>query len=622
MWRKMPVLCAILLAIVGLQVRVTAQSSSSIPKARTAGSNPENPGAAFTLKKYSRMVNLDVVVEDSKGNHIRGLKAADFEIYEQTPSRSKHKREQKIVGVREVHVAQMAPTVEAPSEAASEAGVYTNAVAVQKDPVPLTVLLVDGINTEIQYQAQAHEQMVRMLKQLPPNVPVAVFLMGTRLQVLQSFTTDPRLLQTALAKAESATGQGLGHLDPQDDGSAPGNQLYGIHDSGAGADRSVGDMIAGIQGFDQAVYAANITQRIDRTYTAFLSIARSLSGIPGRKNVLWLSTSFPLTLNLFMRAEDASSILRDNDVARLNYWSQAQVLDNVLSDAKIAVYPVDIGGVRTLHVFSASAMPANPYASTATSVDGRRVAAAQSREIEMQFQEQNTMRAIAKDTGGKVCIGDNDLGDCIRKAMNDSSDFYEISYYPDSPDWNGEYRKVSVKLRKRAAGLNYRQGYYATDEGNSDSRVQAVEMRNDCDDLLNATGIVFTAKSLPADAPGELKFSLEINPSTLTFTPTLDGRQEMNVELGVCTFDRKGWSQKLMAYPLHLGLNQKAYHTLIDGGHLRNFIYVPEPKPAAVRLMVKDIPSGRLGSIYIQTDRIAEARSQSAKNGAARGSLQ
>ena len=622
MWRKMPVLLVIVLLAIGSQIQVTAQSSSSRSKARTAENQPKNEGTPFVFKRYSRMVNLDVVVEDSKGNHIRGLNAGDFEIYEQTRGRRRDKREQKIAAVREVHVADMTTTVDVPSEAASEAGVYTNAVTVQKDPVPLTVLLVDGLNTEIQYQGQVHEQMLRMLKQLPPNVPVAVFLMGVRLKLLQGFTTDPHLLQAALAKAESVTGQGLGHLDPQDIGSAPGNQLYGMHDSGAGADQSLGDMIAGIQGFDQAVYAANVRERIDRTYTAFLSIARSLSGIPGRKNVLWLSTSFPLTLNLFMRAEDASSILRNIDMARVNHLSEMRVLDNVLSEAKIAVYPVDIGGVRTLHVFSASAMPANPYATPATAVDGQRVAAAQSREIQTQFEEQNTMRAIAKDTGGKVCIGDNDLGDCIRKAMNDSSDFYEISYYPDSSEWNGEYRKVSVKVKEHGARLSYRQGYYATKEGNSDTRVQAAEMWKDCDDLLNATGIVLTARNLPADESGKLKFSLEINPSTLTFTPTLDGRQEMNVEIGVCTFDQKGWPQKLVTYPLHLGLDQKAYHTLIDGGRLRDLVYVPEPKRAAVRLMVKDIPSGRLGSIYIQKGKIAAAPSQSAKDSAAQGSLQ
>jgi len=212
------------------------------------------------------------------------------------------------------------------------------------------------------------------------------------------------------------------------------------------------------------------------------------------------------------------------------------------------------------------------------------------------------MLAIAEDTGGKVCIGSNDLAKCIRNAMNDSSHFYEISYYPDSPDWNGEYRKISLKVKSQGARLSYRQGYYATNEGNPDPQVQQAEMQKDCGELLNATGIAFTARSVPPDAAGRLNFSLEIDPSALTFTSAANGEQKLDVEVGVCTFDRKGWSQKLMAYPLHASLDAKAYNTLITGGRLLDSIFVPGPTPAAVRVMVKDIPSGRLGSIYIQTD--------------------
>jgi len=293
----------------------------------------------------------------------------------------------------------------------------------------------------------------------------------------------------------------------------------------------------------------------------------------------------------------------DDDRSYVNNWARMKVLNNALSDAMVAIYPVDIGGVRNLQVYSAADRPANPYASTSTTTDGQRVAGAASREIDVMNNEQNTMHSIADDTGGKVCSGSNDLGKCVRDAMNDSSHFYEISYYPDSSEWNGEYRKISLNVKSHGAHLSYRQGYYATNETNPDPKVQQAEMQKDCGELLDATGIAFTARSQPADAPGQLKFSLEIDPSALSFTPTPDGKQVLDVEVGVCTFDRKGWSQQLMAYPLHFGLDENAYKTLINGGKLRDSIFVPGPKPAAVRLLVKDIPSGRLGSVYIQTEK-------------------
>jgi VWFA-related protein len=604
-------ICAAYLAIVGTSPAMFAQDSSPQAKAaETKSEQQEAPSSSFVFRQYSRMVNVDVVVKDGKGNHIRGLKAEDFEIYEQTPSASRRKRRQKIFRINEIETARMNPPAAAPVNTVP--GVYTNAVALQKDPVPPTVLLVDGLNTEIQHQAQVHTQMTRMLKQLPPNVPVAVFLMGTRLEMLQDFTTNPQLTQEALAKAYSVTGQGLGHRDPKDDAGAAGNQFYGLGGATRG-DRSLKDMIQTVQAFDQAVYAANIQERFDRTSLAFLSIARSLAGYPGRKNVLWLSTSFPLTLNNVMKNENDDP-LRQYDKAEVSDWARIKLVNNALSDAMIAVYPVDIGGVRNLQVYTAADRPANPYTSSVADVDPQRVSGAASREMETMNNEQNTMHDIADSTGGKVCTGSNDLGKCVRDAMNDSSHFYEVSYFPDSREWNGEYRKISLNVKGRGAHLSYRQGYYAINETNPDPKIQQAEMQKDCSELLNATGIAFTARSLPADAPEQLKFSLEIDPSALTFTPATDGKQVLDLQVGVCTFDRNGWSQKVMAYPLRAGLDEKAYSMLVNGGKLRDAILVPGPKPAAVRLLVKDVASGRLGSIYIQTDEKAAALSSAVQN--------
>lgn len=577
---------------------ILAQTSAPQPSTPSAG-NQETPEVPFVLREYSRMVNLDVVVQDSKKNHIRGLKAGDFQIFEESTGK-RGKREQKIAEVREIQTETMAAPAEPPANTAP--GVYSNAIAVQKDPVPATVLVMDGLNTEVKYQAQVHKQMLRMLKQLPSNVPVAVFLMGDRLRLLQSLTTDPALVREALAKAESPTGQGLGHVDPKDDASAPGNQMYGFSGSAAGGD--VQKMISFVQNFDQVVYAANLTERFNRTYIAFLSIARSLAGYPGRKNLLWLSTSFPLTLNTF---EDTSN--RFIDHASFDYWGQMKVLMNALSDAKVAVYPIDIGGVRTLETFSAGTRPADSYAGDTTSVDGRRVAASQAREMDTQNREQDAMYAIAKDTGGDVCMGENDLSKCIQKAVHESSDFYEISYYPDSPNWNGEYRKVTLKVKARGAHASYRQGYYATPEGGSDQASQSAEMGKDCGDLLNATEVAFSAHSVPADKPGQLKFDLSIDPSELTFVQTAAGEQKVDLQVGVCTFNKEGWSQKLLSYPIGLKLNRKAYDALIGGARLQDTIFVPAPKPAAVRLIVKDVPSGKLGSVYIPTAETREAAS-------------
>ncbi|MGB6828650.1 MAG: VWA domain-containing protein, partial [Terracidiphilus sp.] len=143
------------------------------------------------------MVTLEVVVKDAKGNHVAGLKPEDFQIFEQTPSNSKAKREQKIATFREVSMADL-EVHDAGLTAQIPAGISTNVVESLKEPIPPTIILVDGLNTDPQYQSQVHIRMLKMLQQIPTDVPVAVFLLGSRLEMVQDFTTDPRLLQASL----------------------------------------------------------------------------------------------------------------------------------------------------------------------------------------------------------------------------------------------------------------------------------------------------------------------------------------------------------------------------------------------------------------------------------------
>ncbi len=219
------------------------------------------------------------------------------------------------------------------------------------------------------------------------------------------------------------------------------------------------------------------------------------------------------------------------------------------------------------------------------------------------------MQTIAEGTGGKVCTGDNDLSDCIRKAIDDSSDFYEIAYYPNAADWNGQFRKISIKSNQRGAHLAYRAGYYATPIGSTDSKVEAVQLQSDCGDYLNATAIAFMAKSTHAEKSDDLKFSLLIDSAGLTVTPTADGRHQLNVALAACTYNEKGWPLRLMNYPVNMRLSGWQYNQLTTTGKLLDSISIPGLKPcAAIRLFVKDIASGKLGSVYIKTDDVvAEA---------------
>lgn len=228
----------------------------------------------------------------------------------------------------------------------------------------------------------------------------------------------------------------------------------------------------------------------------------------------------------------------------------------------------------------------------------------------------DTMQTMADATGGAVCLGDNDLADCIRKAVDDSSKFYEIAYYPDSKDWNGEYRRIIVDAKLKGLHLEYRQGYFANREPSGTGAGDDLQ-RAACEGPLDATAIFLAAKSVPPDLKQTMKFYLMINPAALTFTAAGNGNREVNLRVGVCTFDETGKPLHYMSDAVDQKLTAKEYAELAQSG-LPHLVAVAGPRPAAVRLAVMDEASGKVGSVFVKTD--APVIAAAVGSGAAQGS--
>lgn len=535
-------------------VRLTGQSQPPV-------SDRSEP--VTTFKASTRMVTLEVVAKDRNGNHVTGLKASDFQVFEQSRSRGKQKYQEKIAAFREVRMADLGRQL--PSRLQVPAGIYTNVITLPQEPVPPTIFLVDGLNTDIKDQMQVHIQLLKMLRWLPNNVPVAVFLFGHKLRMVQDFTSDPKLLQAALGDVKSLEGQNIAKLDPIEDPDSMPAKLDSVRGM------LPPELLAAIEHFEREHYVGDMDLRVRETIEALTTLARRMAGYPGRKNLLWISTGFPIAIN------DADNVPRD-------YWVPLKRMSSALSDAKIAVYPINPAGVQGFSGFQAG---------TRLRYNSVQL------ETNMRNGEQDTMEVIASGTGGRVCTGDNDLGDCVQKAMDDSSSFYEIAYYPDSQDWNGEYRKVILRSRQAGLHLSYRQGYYATSEGDQDQKTELRQAA--CDDYLDATSIFIAARRLPAASPDQLKFYMTINTSALTAPETNNAGRDLHFIIAACSFDRDGRAQQLMSEDIHHEFTKAEYQGLLQNG-LPHIVAIPGRQPAAVRLLVKDIPSGKLGSVGIKLE--------------------
>jgi VWFA-related protein len=77
-------------------------------------------------------------------------------------------------------------------------------------------------------------------------------------------------------------------------------------------------------------------------------------------------------------------------------------------------------------------------------------------------RSQDTLYALAKDTGGRAMFDYNDLSLGIVQAAQAVSDYYIVGYYSTHTDTDGKFRRVRITLNGGQVGeLSYRQGYYA-----------------------------------------------------------------------------------------------------------------------------------------------------------------
>jgi len=77
-------------------------------------------------------------------------------------------------------------------------------------------------------------------------------------------------------------------------------------------------------------------------------------------------------------------------------------------------------------------------------------------------QSQDTLYALAGDTGGKALLDYNDLARGIVQAQQSIASYYILGYYTTNTALDGHFRKIKITLNNEtAANLDYRLGYYA-----------------------------------------------------------------------------------------------------------------------------------------------------------------
>jgi VWFA-related protein len=591
---------------------------------QTSPSKQEPPAV---LKVTARLVTVDVVARDRHGNPVRDLTANDFQVAEQAGS---HKSQQQIASFRLLDRSlAKAPD---PEGAALElpVGVYTNLVTTKSLSAPPTILLVDGLNTDATAQVQVRQKMVRLLASAPSDVPMAVFLLGRELRLLQSFTTDTKLLRAAAERALSLEATNLQAKDARDDTLSHSSlleQMAGAEGQsdipgeppppGSNSNALLAMRALQLQRFEREQYAESMDIRVKLTFDALRAIARHVSGYPGRKNLIWISSAFPLAIT-----PDANLTMVAKFSGMRNYSADMTAVASALTDAQIAVYPVDPRGMETQALFDPESRgKPNPFSEGATL----------NRESTVRFTTQESMQNLAQQTGGKVCLNDNDLSECVKRAIDDSSSYYELSYYPTDKNWHGEFRRISVKTSRPGVQLSFRDGYFARE---ADATISAKDAKDTdahlsqaaCNDFLTATSIFVEASALPPDQPGQTKYFLVIDSNALSFGAPDGGVRNVQIELATCMFNARGLPLQYNRQSIGQKFTETEYQSTIAHGISHTLSFVPKPETARIRLLVCDTRTGMIGSVDLpyptQIISVSSAKPENGANEAAKAGAQ
>lgn len=568
---------------------------------QNAASNSSSP--ATTIKTNVRRVLVDVVVTNDKGESVTGLHQGDFEVLEDG-------KPQAIATFEEHHAAAVTQITLPPLPP----HVYTNFPLTQKAD-SVTVLLLDALNTPSRDQTYVHAQMIQYLKTIPPGTPMAIFTLASRLRMLQGVTADPSDLLAILNTGKAGTRQSP--LLPSDAENESNQQLidFMIENSNAPAPATLAqaaiDPINAMKQFlsDSAAFQTGLRVRI--TLQALQQLTRYLCTVPGRKNVIWFSGSFP------------TGIFPDQDVpdpfnVAQSFQNDIRKTADLLTTAQIALYPIAAEGLATDAVYEA----------TGKEVGEKRPTIAMKDQIEqMKLGASNrdlshiAMEELAKDTGGQAFYNTNGLGSTVTRVINNGTHYYSLTYSPSKKTMDGKFRRIQVKLVSGKHTLAYRRGYYADDlqtalasglKPDSDPLMPLME-RNlpDYTQILYKVLVKPSNPQPPPDAPPigsntdmkgpftRYRVDFAISVPDLKLDPTPDGARHGMIEVMLVAYDREGKPLNLVVTKGNVFLKPAEYAAVQRGGlPIHKEIDVPKDY-VYLRTGVYDLKASTVGTLGV-----------------------
>ncbi len=524
-------------------------------------SQSANDEGKIEFRTESILVQVPVIVLDKQGKHVRGLTKEDFKVLE-------NGKEQAVSTFEE-----LVSTPGALPAVSLKSGQFGNLTLSDQQPRSITVVALDTINTPFLDQTYGRRELVKYLASSMESGQVLALMIITShgVKIIQGLTGDSSQLIQMLKKVS---------------GELPAMQAVDVD---AQADAAIGDIPdvpapgsdpdAAMQTFIErgdAIYAQFQQQNaIESTMQAFLGIAWSLSGVPGRKSLIWATGGFPF--NIY-----SPDIVPSGNLAGL-YERTMQALNQ----AQVAVYPVDVRGL----------------VNTSPIADVSKSGVPTSRQIlNRSWLQQSTIDSLnefADMTGGKAFYNTNDLATSFKRAADDASSYYMLGYYLDSHNNKAGWRQLKVKLDKKDVEVHARKGFLVTNATIHAELSKNSDMVYALTSPIDATGVPVVVQWAGSEADGGKKkvlFLAHMPANALAFDPAAPDKVDFDfAAIAFNQKDGKEASRSGIAFAKSIPADQLA-SVKANGVGFRNSLELA-PGSYSVRFVVRDNVTGKMGSV-------------------------
>lgn len=586
---------------------ITTTSAAALPDIPSA-SAASTPDSGYRLRTTTRLVEVTVVAFDKKGHPVTDLKPSDFEIYD-------NGRKQNVSSLTQASAERAPASAANPSEPVAEP-TFTNrpsdaasapASAPRRVSANTTIFLIDSSHVAFADLTYARSEMLRFLKTVPADEPVALYVLKKYgFEVLHEPTTDHGELSAMLAKwmptaqdlsqsanEESRNRQQMEYVRSRFDlDKVNGNVATGMNDALSAPDpqlRSLGD-------------------HPELTALGYLVwVARHVAAFKGHKSLIWVASD-----NVLADFSEKAPLAERGDK---HLDPSALRAREALNEAQVSMYPLDTSQLES-NVVGANLQHANVQVNpTAPDTPGditkdeslqqeeksRRDINAGRLTAQMQQDThgiQGTFRELAEATGGRALRRASDIAGELNSIVNDGRAAYTLSFAPDTPA-DGLYHHLVVKVAgRRDVTARYRTGYlYEKEPATLKERFQNAVWHP-----ADQSEIALTATPAHSAKPASLKLNIAATDLALAEQA---GFWMDKLDIFLVQRDDAMLHAKLDGQTLGLRLKPSTYERVLKEGISVDEPIKSVPANGALRIVVVDENTGKIGTVTIPASAFA-----------------